>query len=226
MIGAAVRRRRSRRGTDGAGLESTDRRVIWKSLAVLLDYPEARHEADLALVSAALAELAPSVQAQALRDFVTWWSAMGAIERASVYVATFDMTRRCSLNLTYYTEGDKRDRGSALLLLKERYEGRGAAAVTSELPDHLPMMLEFAASWPDGEDLLTGFASAIATLQLALRDSHSPFRILVETLIDTLPAHQGDRETPHRLREHGPPSAAVRAEAQAVQADAYGEGCR
>ncbi len=61
------------------------------------------------------------------------------------YVETFDMRRKCSPYLTYWTHGDTRNRGMALLHFKEAYREAGVTIDEQELPDHLAVVLEFAA---------------------------------------------------------------------------------
>ena len=61
---------------------------------------------------------------------------------------TFDLDKRSALYLTFYSLGDRRDRGLALLRLKKLYRAAGLPLEGSELPDYLPVMLEFAAVAP------------------------------------------------------------------------------
>ena len=63
---------------------------------------------------------------------------------------TFDLGKRCALYLTFYSLGDRRDRGLALLRLKKLYRAAGLPQDGTELPDYLPVMLEFAAAAPRG----------------------------------------------------------------------------
>ncbi len=67
------------------------------------------------------------------------------------YVATFDFHKRASLHLSYFRDGDRRQRGATLLGLKRRYREAGLELTGGELPDYLPAILEFAAFAP-GED--------------------------------------------------------------------------
>ncbi len=60
-----------------------------------------------------------------LRRFARWWAIEPPNDLAHHYVEVFDMSRRTSLDLTYVTYGDRRQRGLALLALKERYRHAG-----------------------------------------------------------------------------------------------------
>ncbi len=74
--------------------------------------------------------------------------AAGALQ--ADYVATFDQRKRCCLYLTYYAHGDTRKRGLALLRLKQTYHAAGLRLTDDELPDHLAVVLEYAAADPRG----------------------------------------------------------------------------
>ena len=65
------------------------------------------------------------------------------------YVDAFDFSKQCSLHLTYHVHGDRRQRGLAMLKLKQAYRAAGFEPPGDELPDYLPLMLEFAALAPD-----------------------------------------------------------------------------
>jgi nitrate reductase molybdenum cofactor assembly chaperone len=86
------------------------------------------------------------------------------------YVETLDLKRRCSLYLTYYTHGDTRKRGVALLRFKSVYRDAGLVIGDDELPDYLPVVLEFAATADAaaGEQLLLDHRGGVELLRLAL----------------------------------------------------------
>src|SRR5690606_8172277 len=94
------------------------------------------------------------------------------------YVETLDLNKRAGLYLTFYTDGDKRQRGAALLRLKQLYRAAGLPLEgADELPDYLPVMLEFAAAAPDGrgEIVLREHRAALELVRLSLRDLASPY---------------------------------------------------
>src|SRR5204863_6965196 len=67
------------------------------------------------------------------------------------YVLLFDRTRSLSLRLFEHVHGESRDRGQAMVDLKALYERHGLLMSTSELPDHLPLFLEFLSAIPEAE---------------------------------------------------------------------------
>ena len=82
------------------------------------------------------------------------------------------------LYLTFYGEGDKRERGTALLRLKRLYRAAGLPLAGTELPDYLPVMLEFAAAAPSGygEIVLREHRAALELVRLSLRERETPVR--------------------------------------------------
>ena len=113
-----------------------------KLLSLLLQYPSDE-------LLAARAALAGEARGAPVRRFVEWWCEREPAELRRSYVETFDFTRRNSLYLTYHVHGDRRQRGIALLRLKQRYAAAGLDLLDGELPDYLPVMLEFAAFAPE-----------------------------------------------------------------------------
>ena len=93
------------------------------------------------------------------------------------YVATFDFHKRASLHLSYYRDGDRRQRGATLLGLKRRYREAGLELTGGELPDYLPAILEFAAFAPgeDADAILGRMRPGIELLRASLHDLDSPY---------------------------------------------------
>ena len=105
------------------------------------------------------------------------------------YVETFDLRRRSSLYLSYYLHGDTRKRGMALLRLKRLYAAAGLELAGGELPDYLPLVLEFAALAPDGagEALLREHRPSLELLRANLHAAGSPYAQLLDALCAGLP---------------------------------------
>ena len=147
----------------------------------------------------------------ALERFLAGWTG-DQTALAARYVATFDLRRRASLHLTYYAHGDTRERGMALLRLKKLYRADGLPMQSTELPDHLTVMLAFAALAPPGhgEALLTEHRPAIELLRLSLHDLSSPYAHVLDAIAAVLPALSvTDRGEVARLAREGPPEEAV-----------------
>jgi nitrate reductase delta subunit len=186
--------------------------IPYKLLSVLLRYPDRRLVDARAELAAAVEALPRSRQRDALQRFVAYLAAGSPRELEQHFVETFDLRRRASLYLTYYVHGDTRKRGMALLRLKRLYAAAGLELASGELPDYLPLMLEFGAHAPAGagETLLREHRPALELLHRSLRDADSPYADLLEALRAGLPRLSAlEREHVRRLSQDGPPSEQV-----------------
>jgi nitrate reductase delta subunit len=161
-------------------------------------------------------EIAEAVAAlpakQSLAAFTEYLAERDEVELAQAYVETFDLRRRTSLYLTYYLHGDTRKRGMALLRLKRLYAAAGLELATSELPDYLPLVLEFASLAPDqvGEMLLREHRPSLELLRAGLHDAESPYAHVLDALCAELPRlTPRERERVRKLAADGPPTEQV-----------------
>jgi nitrate reductase delta subunit len=183
----------------------------WALLSLLLRYPDARVLAARGEARARCAALPEGPVRQAIGRFLDAWEG-DPTELAAAYVETFDLRRRASLHLTYYAHGDTRERGMALLRLKGSYEAAGLPMEDGELPDHLAVMLAFAALAPPGhgEALLAHHLPAVELLRLALHDAGSPYADVLDAVAAHLPPLSvAERGAVARLAREGPPEEAV-----------------
>ncbi|MBB4711480.1 nitrate reductase delta subunit [Streptomyces luteogriseus] len=182
----------------------------WQAQSLLLAYPDEQFEQRLALAGRVTATL-PEPVARPLLRFTAHAEKTAPADLAAAYVATFDHRKRCCLYLTYYAHGDTRKRGVGLLRLKQTYAAAGWRLGDDELPDHLAVVLEFAATDPDtGARLLTEHRAGLELLRLALTDDASPWAHVLDSVSATLPALAGDdREAVMRLAAEGPPEEQV-----------------
>ena len=186
-------------------------RAAWQSQSLALGYPDADFGAHLPLVRRT-AQALPREVGGPLLTFLDHVEATPRRDLAVDYVATFDQRKRCCLFLTYYQHGDTRNRGVALLTLKQAYARAGMQLTDDELPDHLAVMLEFvAAGQPDaGRRLLIRHRAGLELLRLALTDAGSPWRHVLDSVSATLPPLRGDERTAvARLAAEGPPEEQV-----------------
>ncbi len=194
----------------------------YKLASVLLQYPTAalfddvKREGEAGGVLEAEAALLPRTCATPLGRFLGWLRDTPPSEVAQHYVATFDLRRRCALYLTYYRYGDTRRRGMAMLGFKAAYRAAGFEPVSGEgqaggeLPDYLPLVLDFAALHPLGEKLLRTHRADLELLLRALRDAPSPYANVVEAVCAQLPGlHRRDLALVRRFWESGPPAEEV-----------------
>ena len=124
------------------------------------------------------------------------------------YVEIFDMRRKCSLFLTSWTHGDTRNRGMALVYFIEIYKRCGLVLSPEELPDHLAVVLEFAAlENPHEGDLLLGEHQApILLIKDALHKSGSIYAGVLDAVVESLPVMTPEIEARAKaLAIAGPP---------------------
>ncbi len=185
----------------------TEQRLLYRVAALLLEYPDPELLARLPDLHHAVAAL-PAPGGAALERLITHLEVTPLPALTADYVATFDLRRRCCLYLTYYAYGDTRKRGQALLTFKQAYRGAGMELAADELPDHLCVVLEFAATsdLDQGRGLLLEHRAGLELLRLALGDCGSAYGEALVAVCSTLPPLAGgDREAVARLAAEGPP---------------------
>jgi len=184
--------------------------IAWQIQSLLLGYPDAELLDRRPLLRAAVPELPGAVGAP-LSDFLDHLDRTPLSSLAADYVATFDHRRRFSPYLTYFAYGDTRKRGMALLRFKHAYRAAGLELGADELPDHLAVVLEFAAIEPTlGERLLIEQRAGLELMRLGLREAGSPWASVLDSVSATLPPLRGrEHEAVARLAAAGPPEEAV-----------------
>jgi nitrate reductase delta subunit len=160
----------------------------FKAISLILSYPTTELQGAMPEISAVL--MSDSRLTTACRGQLG--PLLGQLEKADIYalqeayVGLFDRSRTLSLNLFEHVHGESRDRGGAMVSLVETYRDAGFDPVTSELPDHLPVLLEFLSFQPFGEaqDTLADAAHIFAALseRLARRESEygAVFAVLLQ----------------------------------------------
>ena len=198
--------------------------MIFKLLALLLRYPDDAVLEHRREIAGAVHDLPDSPAKAFMVRFLSYWENEPSRRLQERYTTTFDFNRRGSLYLTYYRHGDSRGRGQALADLKAAYEGAGYPLDTTELPDYLPLVLEFAAAEPEeGLTMLAGHRGAVEVIRRSLRHDESPYALLVEALDHFLP--QLDEATVAEMRKlivQGPPQETVGLEPYAADSPAGG----
>jgi nitrate reductase molybdenum cofactor assembly chaperone NarJ/NarW len=185
--------------------------IVWQSTSLLLDYPDEETLARSDLIRRASQSL-PSEIGDPVRRFLDHLDSTPLDQLQADYVETFDNRRRCNLFLTYFAHGDTRKRGMALLRFKQTYLASGFVLDEAELPDHLCVVLEYAATVDRdrGRDLMLDHRAGLELLHVSLREAGSPWAGLVGAVTATLPPLRGDeRDAVRRLAAEGPPEEEV-----------------
>jgi nitrate reductase delta subunit len=185
--------------------------VVRQVAGLVLGYPDEELLGRLPLLHLVVGSLRPSV-AGPLAGLLRHLARTEPEQLATDYVATFDLSRRHALHLTYFTHGDTRKRGLALLRIKQTYRRFGFVLDDAELPDHLGVVLEFAATVDAdaGTRLLLEHRAGLELLRLALTEAGSPYAAATGAVSATLPALPGSvRDAVVRLAAEGPPGEEV-----------------
>ena len=187
------------------------RRIVWQAASLLLAYPDDDQPQRLDLVEAAVSGLGPELRIplQAAADHLR---ALSLIEASVQYAEVFDWKRRRTLFLTYYTAGDTRNRGMALLAFSDMYRAAGVIPPARELPDHLAVLLEFAATVDEaaGYDQLRKHRTPIDMIHDGLLRASPVYAGVIEAVSATLPPPTAaDLKEARRLAMQGPPVESV-----------------
>lgn len=186
-------------------------RLVWQAASLLLAYPDGGQSERLDTVNELLGHITGPTAAS-LQRTVAALRAREPMAAAADYVETFDMRRRATMYLTYWTAGDTRNRGREMLVFASAYRDAGVEPPRAEAPDHLPVVLEFAATVnPEvGRRLLTEHRVPIDVLRGGLADAESPYEHAVAAVCETLPiATDQEVRRAQRLAQAGPPAEAV-----------------
>ncbi len=156
--------------------------------ALLLGYPDAQLCAYLPDMRAALQEehaLPPPRMAE-LDALIATLGRKGVLEAEAEYVELFDRGRATSLHLFEHVHGDSRDRGPAMIDLTKTYEQAGLFLGEDELPDFLPVVLEFASTLEprQAREFLSEMAHIFNAIFAALQKRDSPYAAVLGALLE------------------------------------------
>lgn len=159
----------------------------YRALSALLSYPSAAlvdHLDELDDVFAADKRLRSADRA-ALKSFVDNFRQRDLMDSESAYIDTFDRGSAASLNLFEHVHGDSRDRGQAMVDLLALYQSKELALSVSDLPDHLPVFLEFLSLLDEkaAKQQLQEIQHLIETIGATLTRRGSPYAAVFQALL-------------------------------------------
>jgi nitrate reductase delta subunit len=153
--------------------------VTLKILSALLTYPSAELKGAAAELRKAIeGEHALSAkQRSGIERLLAEFESSDLLDLQERYILLFDRTRSLSLHLFEHVHGESRDRGQAMVDLQQLYESHGLSFSSGELPDFLPLFLEFASTIPDGEarDLLSETTHIFEAIRQRLKKRQSTY---------------------------------------------------
>lgn len=192
-------------------VRTADKQTAHMAASLLLDYPLAERWAQFGTIRAAVAGLPAPVSTE-FRAFFNAIEGYSQHQLEAHFTATFDLKRKCCPYLSYYAAGDTRKRGMALVRFIEAYRAAGWEVDAEELPDYLPVVLEFSArsDSPIASELLASHREGIEVLRSALASFESPYAHVVAAVSASLPEiDDATRERYQALINEGPPSELV-----------------
>jgi nitrate reductase delta subunit len=169
-----------------------------KALSALLTYPTAELQESASEIGLALAQgsLIPREVWRQLSQLATELATNDLYDLQERYVLLFDRTRSLSLHLFEHVHGESRDRGQAMIDLKTQYEQAGLFMSAAELPDFVPLFLEYLATRPLKEAcaMLGQPAHIFAALAERLRRRQSAYEAVFRALVALAAAQPKDEE--------------------------------
>lgn len=178
-----------------------------RALSLLLGYPSAELQAHIGDIRQALRteRLTPDGVLDAMEPLLSKLQTDDLFDLQADYTDLFDRSRKLSLHLFEHVHGDSRDRGPAMVDLGQTYIDSGFIMTMSELPDYLPLYLEFLACQPfeEARALLGEPAHVLAALQQRLSERDSPYASVFAALL-ALAEARPDAEALKALLERDP----------------------
>ncbi|MDX9811970.1 MAG: nitrate reductase molybdenum cofactor assembly chaperone [Bacteroidales bacterium] len=131
---------------------------------------------------------------EGIREFAAFYSDMDLIDWQASYVSLFDTSRNTSLYIFEHLKGDSKERGQAMNDLLEFYRDNGLVLTQGELPDYLPVFLEFISDieMPKAAELLSQPVNVINRICLVLKKNNNPYRHVFEAIISLSSEKPGD----------------------------------
>lgn len=156
---------------------------FYRIVSALLGYPDAALRAGLPAIAGAIEreEGLAAAERDVLARFVERLSAADSLSAEEDYVRTFDMVPEHSLHLTHHLIGEDKNRGPALIDLTEHFREHGLEIVDKELPDYLPLLLEFVSLLEEeaGRSFLSRWHKVLRQLRANLAEANSLYADLV-----------------------------------------------
>jgi nitrate reductase delta subunit len=163
-----------------------ENRLLFKALSSLLRFPDDDLLGILPGIQAALQGLPVDPHRRRCEVFIDYLRKSSPLQLQEEFSRLFDFSPETTLNITYHRCGDRRERGMALAQLGGLYRDSGYEIVGRELPDYLPLVLEFLSVCPEEACLKIMKESMPQVQRLAqrLKTKHSPYAALIDAIFE------------------------------------------
>ncbi|HEU4697196.1 MAG TPA: nitrate reductase molybdenum cofactor assembly chaperone [Sphingomicrobium sp.] len=169
--------------------------ISFKAIGALLDYPTPELQAAADEIDQALAEerALPAAELEGVRAFIDRLRSSDIMDLQEYWIGLFDRSKRLALHLYEHSYGESRDRGQAMVNLALTYRMNGFELNASEMPDYLPLFLEFLSMIPEvhARRYLTDALEIIEALRIRLDERDSTYAALLSALV-TLASREAD----------------------------------
>lgn len=170
--------------------------ISFKAIGALLDYPTPELQVAADEIEQALAEerALPPSEIDSIRAFIDRLRCSDVMDLQEYWIGLFDRSKRLALHLYEHSYGESRDRGQAMVNLALTYRMNGFELNAAEMPDYLPLFLEFLSVIPEvhARRYLTDAIEIIEALRIRLEERDSTYAALIGALV-TLASRQADQ---------------------------------
>lgn len=163
-----------------------------KLISYLLQYPDEEFLTQLSSLKAVLAAWPDAAVRRGLEPFIQYLAGSEPLQLQEAYTAAFDLTPATSMNLTYHLGGDDEKRGRMLAQLQQIYRQEGYESGDGDLPDYLPLLLEFYSQQPHWIDygLSRKILATLKPLAARLAEDRNPYAAVFEIVARQLAAKE------------------------------------
>jgi len=172
--------------------------ISFKALGALLDYPTRELQSALDEVEQALVEerAIPPAELDAVRAFIDRLRRSDIMDAQEYWIGLFDRSKRLALHLYEHSYGESRDRGQAMVNLALTYRMNGFEMNAAEMPDYLPLFLEFLSLIPEvhARRYLTDAIAIVEALRIRLDERDSTYAALLSALVTLAQSEADDAE--------------------------------
>jgi|SRR5690625_204119 len=158
---------------------------IYKLIALFLQYPEKEWLENIHLIEKEIESLKIPLINDYFHSFINYLTSTPYEQLCERYVKTFDFYGVTTLNLTYNVFKDSRERGNALIQLRKIFSNSKYHPITDELPDYVPLILEFLAICEKelADQLIKIHYKSFVKLEQDLIEQESPYRFLIKIVV-------------------------------------------
>ena len=165
---------------------TNEKSYLLKVLSILLQYPDDEFVLSLEELKEAAAQIPQVEQRERCVNFIDYLGDTPLIRLQEEYTSTFDLNPSTCLNLTYHKWGDSRERGNALVDFRRLYHQAGYESSTGDLPDYLPLVLEYLSLNRNGDNysLFGQYCEEVETVRSRLEESGNVYADLLAIVAD------------------------------------------